>query len=212
MSAIFGLLGIVIFIIGILILIFSFLRHKRKKVALILVILGGIFFVIGLLIPSSDKTKETIEETKVTKKSTSTTTSETEMITESSTSSIENSEEAAQNESESIEPETEMSTNETDDDYVKAMQSAFKILALEALSKAALTDRLKSQGYSDIDIEIAINNINQDWQNLALRAARQYGALHSGVTTEELLNYLKSAGFTDNEANYGANNFVPQGQ
>ena len=63
MSALFGVLGIVIFIVGLVLLIVWAIKKKSKKVPLILIVIGIVLFIIGIAIPSP-KPVETPSEPK----------------------------------------------------------------------------------------------------------------------------------------------------
>lgn len=86
MSAFIGVMGLLAFIIGIVMLIINLFKKKSKKKALIILIAGFLLFIIGVSIPSDSKSKESKktdtstsvattenkkDETKVTSKSSS---------------------------------------------------------------------------------------------------------------------------------------------
>lgn len=73
MSAFIGVIGLLAFIIGIVMLIISLFKKKPKKKALIILIAGFLLFIIGVSIPSDSKSKES----KKTDTSTSVSTTET---------------------------------------------------------------------------------------------------------------------------------------
>ena len=87
MSAFFGVIGLLAFIIGIVMLIIGIFKKKSKKKALFILIAGFLMFVIGVSIPSDSKSKESKKTETSTSVSTADTKKEETKITSKSSSS-----------------------------------------------------------------------------------------------------------------------------
>lgn len=63
MGALFGFIGLVVFVIGLVFLIVRAIKKESKKVPLILVIVGIVLFIVGMAIPSPKQAETPVEPT-----------------------------------------------------------------------------------------------------------------------------------------------------
>ena len=72
-------------------------------------------------------------------------------------------------------------------------------------SKKGLIRQLEFEGYSTTEATYAVNNCGANWNEQAVRVAKNY--LNTmGFSKQGLIDQLIFEGFTDDEATYGANN------
>lgn len=86
MSAFIGVIGLLGFLAGILMLFISLFKKQSKKKPLTFIILGFLMFVIGVSIPSNSSTKETKESSTAASSTKETKKSETKVTSKSSSS------------------------------------------------------------------------------------------------------------------------------
>ena len=86
-----------------------------------------------------------------------------------------------------------------------ALKSANSYLDFLAFSKKGLKGQLEFEGYTDSEIDYAINNCDADWKKQALKSAKSY--LDSlSFSKKGLIKQLEFEKFEDNEIEYAINN------
>lgn len=81
---------------------------------------------------------------------------------------------------------------------------ALQYASSSALSKNRIIQQMQKEGYSEKELAKALNNIDVDWNEQAVRAANWYlGIYKNGLDRETLKEYLtRNEGFTGTEAEY----------
>ena len=81
---------------------------------------------------------------------------------------------------------------------------ALQYASSSALSKNRIIQQMQKEGYSEKELAKALNNIDIDWNEQAVRAANWYlGIYKNGLNRETLKEYLtRNEGFTGTEAEY----------
>lgn len=95
-----------------------------------------------------------------------------------------------------------------EDEQVAAADAAVKYLDSTIYSKGALVEALEKDGYGQEAIDYALEYVDHDWNQDAVKRARfylTYGNKKGDMTKAKLINQLKYEGFTQEEAIYAAN-------
>ncbi|MTT30415.1 hypothetical protein GMB86_00110 [Terrilactibacillus sp. BCM23-1] len=82
------------------------------------------------------------------------------------------------------------------------MQTAKDYLDYTAFSKSGLIKQLKFDKYSTADATFAVNHIEVDWKEQAVKTAQDYMD-YSSFSRQGLIDQLKFDGYTQEEATYG---------
>lgn len=113
---------------------------------------------------------------------------------------------AAQTEETTAESETQDYGSETPGQK-NARGSAESYLQFQAFSKLGLIDQLLFEDYSKEDAEYAVNILDVDWKEQAVKKAESY--LETMAFSQKgLLEQLQYEKFTDEEAEYGVSNIT----
>jgi len=109
-------------------------------------------------------------------------------------------ESAEADESEAEESEPERSDETTG--QANARESAESYLRFSAFSRTGLIDQLEFEGYSTDDATYAVDAVQADWNEQALRSAQSYLDF-SAFSRTGLIDQLEFEGFTTEEATFG---------
>ena len=69
------------------------------------------------------------------------------------------------------------------------------------MSKAQTARQLEHGGFTDEEVQYAMDNVKADWNKLAARSAKNYQR-NQNLSTERIRGQLKFEGFTDEEIEY----------
>lgn len=83
-----------------------------------------------------------------------------------------------------------------------ALDSALSYLDYSAFSKSGLKDQLEYEGYTESEIEYAVENCGANWKEQAALMAQEY-LDYSSFSRQELIDQLEFEGFTSEQAEYG---------
>lgn len=202
MSAFIGVIGLLGFLAGILMLFISLFKKQSKKKPLTFIILGFLMFVIGVSIPSNSSTKETKESSTAASSTKETKKSETKVTSKSSSEKPKQSSKKLTSQEQAI---AGLSGNE-----LAQTKTAISYLYSAQMSKQGLYDQLTSEYGSQMTADEANNAINRidplvNWNNLAVLSAKSYRE-SGNLTGQALLDQLTSeygARFTQEQAQYG---------
>lgn len=84
----------------------------------------------------------------------------------------------------------------------QAVGKAKSYISLTAFSHSGLVKQLEFEGFSNEDAEVAVDNIEVDWNEQAGKKAESYLDLTS-FSRSGLIDQLKFEGFTDEQAEFG---------
>lgn len=111
--------------------------------------------------------------------------------------------------SQNVGREKENATDENvPQEYKKALKSAQNYLDMSGFSRRNLKVQLEFEGFSDDSVEYALDNLDVDWNEQALRSARVYYNDMS-MSKEEVFTQLSSdggEGYTREQAQYAVDN------
>ena len=110
----------------------------------------------------------------------------------------------------SEEPSAEKSSSGLTEQQISDIAYAKKIVDEMAISRASLLDYLFKEGLNSLDAEFAADHCGADWNAEALQAAKQI-VEEQGIKAEKeyiLLHLTEAHGFTEEEANYGADTYL----
>ena len=189
MSTFFGVIGILAFLIGLVMLFINLVKKKSKKQPLIILIVGFLLFIIDVAIPSNSDAKETKKE-------------ETKVTSQSSTKKPKPSSKVLTAQEKAIDGLTGNSLAQT--------KTAISYLYTGHMSKQGLYDQLTSEYGSQMTVDEANNAINRidplvNWNNLAILSAKSYRET-GNLTGQALIDQLTSeygSRFTPEQAQYG---------
>ncbi|WP_332374867.1 Ltp family lipoprotein [Lactococcus cremoris] len=198
MSPFFGVIGIVAFLIGLVMLFINLVKKKSKKQPLIILIVGFLLFIIGVAIPSNSDAKESKKST-TSVSTTETKKEETKVTSQSSTKKPKPSSKVLTAQEKAIDGLTGNS-----------LAHAISYLYTGHMSKQGLYDQLTSEYGSQMTVDEANNAINRidplvNWNNLAILSAKSYRET-GNLTGQALIDQLTSeygSRFTPEQAQYG---------
>ena len=201
MSPFFGVIGILAFLIGLVMLFINLVKKKSKKQPLILLIVGFLLFIIGVVIPSNSDSKESKKST-TSVSTTETKKEETKVTSQSSTKKPKPSSKVLTAQEKAIDGLTGNSLAQT--------KTAISYLYTGHMSKQGLYDQLTSEYGSQMTVDEANNAINRidplvNWNNLAILSAKSYRET-GNLTGQALIDQLTSeygSRFTPEQAQYG---------
>ncbi|BDE09976.1 Ltp family lipoprotein [Lactococcus cremoris] len=201
MSPFFGVIGILAFLIGLVMLFINLVKKKSKKQPLILLIVGFLLFIIGVAIPSNSDSKESKKST-TSVSTTETKKEETKVTSQSSTKKPKPSSKVLTAQEKAIDGLTGNSLAQT--------KTAISYLYTGHMSKQGLYDQLTSEYGSQMTVDEANNAINRidplvNWNNLAILSAKSYRET-GNLTGQALIDQLTSeygSRFTPEQAQYG---------
>lgn len=201
MSPFFGVIGILAFLIGLVMLFINLVKKKSKKQPLILLIVGFLLFIIGVAIPSNSDAKESKKST-TSVSTTETKKEETKVTSQSSTKKPKPSSKVLTAQEKAIDGLTGNSLAQT--------KTAISYLYTGHMSKQGLYDQLTSEYGSQMTVDEANNAINRidplvNWNNLAILSAKSYRET-GNLTGQALIDQLTSeygSRFTPEQAQYG---------
>lgn len=201
MSPFFGVIGILAFLIGLVMLFINLVKKKSKKQPLIILIVGFLLFIIGVAIPSNSDTKESKKST-TSVSTTETKKEETKVTSQSSTKKPKPSSKVLTAQEKAIDGLTGNSLAQT--------KTAISYLYTGHMSKQGLYDQLTSEYGSQMTVDEANNAINRidplvNWNNLAILSAKSYRET-GNLTGQALIDQLTSeygSRFTPEQAQYG---------
>lgn len=201
MSPFFGVIGILAFLIGLVILFINLVKKKSKKQPLISLIVGFLLFIIGVAIPSNSDAKESKKST-TSVSTTETKKEETKVTSQSSTKKPKPSSKVLTAQEKAIDGLTGNSLAQT--------KTAISYLYTGHMSKQGLYDQLTSEYGSQMTVDEANNAINRidplvNWNNLAILSAKSYRET-GNLTGQALIDQLTSeygSRFTPEQAQYG---------
>ncbi|TLQ08442.1 hypothetical protein FEZ44_11800 [Lactococcus cremoris] len=201
MSPFFGVIGILAFLIGLVMLFINLVKKKSKKQPLILLIVGFLLFIIGVAIPSNSDSKESKKST-TSVSTTETKKEETKVTSQSSTKKPKPSSKLLTAQEKAIDGLTGNSLAQT--------KTAISYLYTGHMSKQGLYDQLTSEYGSQMTVDEANNAINRidplvNWNNLAILSAKSYRET-GNLTGQALIDQLTSeygSRFTPEQAQYG---------
>lgn len=201
MSPFFGVIGILAFLIGLVMLFINLVKKKSKKQPLILLIVGFLLFIIGVAIPSNSDAKESKKST-TSVSTTETKKEETKVTSQSSTKKSKPSSKVLTAQEKAIDGLTGNSLAQT--------KTAISYLYTGHMSKQGLYDQLTSEYGSQMTVDEANNAINRidplvNWNNLAILSAKSYRET-GNLTGQALIDQLTSeygSRFTPEQAQYG---------
>lgn len=107
--------------------------------------------------------------------------------------------------------ETEADDESRDDvsqEYKNALKSAQNYLDMSGFSKKSLEKQLEFEGFSEDSANYALDSVNVDWNEQALRSARVYYE-NMSMSKEEIFTQLSSddgEGYTREQARYAVDN------
>lgn len=201
MSPFFGVIGILAFLIGLVMLFINLVKKKSKKQPLIILIVGFLLFIIGVAIPSNSDAKESKKST-TSVSTTETKKEETKVTSQSSTKKSKPSSKVLTAQEKAIDGLTGNSLAQT--------KTAISYLYTGHMSKQGLYDQLTSEYGSQMTVDEANNAINRidplvNWNNLAILSAKSYRET-GNLTGQALIDQLTSeygSRFTPEQAQYG---------
>ncbi|AGV73516.1 Ltp family lipoprotein [Lactococcus cremoris] len=201
MSPFFGVIGILAFLIGLVILFINLVKKKSKKQPLIILIVGFLLFIIGVAIPNNSDAKESKKST-TSVSTTETKKEETKVTSQSSTKKPKPSSKVLTAQEKAIDGLTGNSLAQT--------KTAISYLYTGHMSKQGLYDQLTSEYGSQMTVDEANNAINRidplvNWNNLAILSAKSYRET-GNLTGQALIDQLTSeygSRFTPEQAQYG---------
>ncbi|KKW73586.1 TIGR00304 family protein [Lactococcus cremoris] len=201
MSPFFGVIGILAFLIGLVMLFINLVKKKSKKQPLILLIVGFLLFIIGVAIPSNSDSKESKKST-TSVSTTETKKEETKVTSQSSTKKPKPSSKVLTAQEKAIDGLTGNSLAQT--------KTTISYLYTGHMSKQGLYDQLTSEYGSQMTVDEANNAINRidplvNWNNLAILSAKSYRET-GNLTGQALIDQLTSeygSRFTPEQAQYG---------
>ncbi|EQC57989.1 hypothetical protein LLT6_11530 [Lactococcus cremoris subsp. cremoris TIFN6] len=201
MSPFFGVIGILAFLIGLVMLFINLVKKKSKKQPLIILIVGFLLFIIGVAIPSNSDAKESKKST-TSVSTTETKKEETKVTSQSSTKKPKPSSKVLTAQEKAIDGLTGNSLAQT--------KTAISYLYTGHMSKQGLYDQLTSEYGSQMTVDEANNAINRidalvNWNNLAILSAKSYRET-GNLTGQALIDQLTSeygSRFTPEQAQYG---------
>lgn len=201
MSTFFGVIGILAFLIGLVMLFINLVKKKSKKQPLIILIVGFLLFIIGVAIPSNSDAKESKKST-TSVSTTETKKEETKVTSQSSTKKPKPSSKVLIAQEKAIDGLTGNSLAQT--------KTAISYLYTGHMSKQGLYDQLTSEYGSQMTVDEANNAINRidplvNWNNLAILSAKSYRET-GNLTGQALIDQLTSeygSRFTPEQAQYG---------
>ena len=201
MSPFFGVIGILAFLIGLVMLFINLVKKKSKKQPLILLIVGFLLFIIGVAIPSNSDAKESKKST-TSVSTTETKKEETKVTSQSSTKKPKPSSKVLTAQEKAIDGLTGNSLAQT--------KTAISYLYTGHMSKQGLYDQLTSEYGSQMTVDEANNAINRidplvNWNNLAILSAKSYRET-GNLTGQALIDQLTSeygSRFPPEQAQYG---------
>lgn len=201
MSPFFGVIGILAFLIGLMMLFINLVKKKSKKQPLIILIVGFLLFIIGVAIPSNSDAKESKKST-TSVSTTETKKEETKVTSQSSTKKPKPSSKVLTAQEKAIDGLTGNSLAQT--------KTAISYLYTGHMSKQGLYDQLTSEYGSQMTVDEANNAINRidplvNWNNLAILSAKSYRET-GNLTGQALIDQLTSeygSRFTPEQAQYG---------
>ncbi|MGX7010619.1 Ltp family lipoprotein [Lactococcus cremoris] len=201
MSPFFGVIGILAFLIGLVMLFINLVKKKSKKQPLIILIVGFLLFIIGVAIPSNSDAKESKKST-TSVSTTETKKEETKVTSQSSTKKPKPSSKVLTAQEKAIDGLTGNSLAQT--------KTAISYLYTGHMSKQGLYDQLTSEYGSQMTVDEANNAINRidplvNWNNLAIISAKSYRET-GNLTGQALIDQLTSeygSRFTPEQAQYG---------
>ncbi|EQC83711.1 hypothetical protein EFL48_10970 [Lactococcus cremoris] len=201
MSPFFGVIGILAFLIGLVMLFINLVKKKSKKQPLIILIVGFLLFIIGVAIPSNSDAKESKKST-TSVSTTETKKEETKVTSQSSTKKPKPSSKVLIAQEKAIDGLTGNSLAQT--------KTAISYLYTGHMSKQGLYDQLTSEYGSQMTVDEANNAINRidplvNWNNLAILSAKSYRET-GNLTGQALIDQLTSeygSRFTPEQAQYG---------
>lgn len=201
MSPFFGVIGILAFLIGLVMLFINLVKKKSKKQPLIILIVGFLLFIIGVAIPSNSDAKESKKST-TSVSTTETKKEETKVTSQSSTKKPKTSSKVLTAQEKAIDGLTGNSLAQT--------KTAISYLYTGHMSKQGLYDQLTSEYGSQMTVDEANNAINRidplvNWNNLAILSAKSYRET-GNLTGQALIDQLTSeygSRFTPEQAQYG---------
>ncbi|MBS3071197.1 Ltp family lipoprotein, partial [Candidatus Pacearchaeota archaeon] len=82
-----------------------------------------------------------------------------------------------------------------------ALKSAQSYLKYSGFSEKGLEDQLDYEGYTSLEINYAINNVEVDWNEEAYESAESY-LKYSSFSKQELHDQLEYEGFTESQIQY----------
>lgn len=187
MSPFFGVIGILAFLIGLVMLFINLVKKKSKKQPLILLIVGFLLFIIGVAIPSNSDSKESKKST-TSVSTTETKKEETKVTSQSSTKKPKPSSKVLTAQEKAIDGLTGNSLAQT--------KTAISYLYTGHMSKQGLYDQLTSEYGSQMTVDEANNAINRidplvNWNNLAILSAKSYRET-GNLTGQALIDQLTS--------------------
>lgn len=201
MSTFFGVIGILAFLIGLVMLFINLVKKKSKKQPLIILIVGFLLFIIDVAIPSNSDAKESKKST-TSVSTTETKKEETKVTSQSSTKQPKTSSKVLTAQEKAIDGLTGNSLAQT--------KTAISYLYTGHMSKQGLYDQLTSEYGSQMTVDEANNAINRidplvNWNNLAILSAKSYRET-GNLTGQALIDQLTSeygSRFTPEQAQYG---------
>ncbi len=201
MSTFFGVIGILAFLIGLVMLFINLVKKKSKKQPLIILIVGFLLFIIDVAIPSNSDAKESKKST-TSVSTTETKKEETKVTSQSSTKKPKTSSKVLTAQEKAIDGLTGNSLAQT--------KTAISYLYTGHMSKQGLYDQLTSEYGSQMTVDEANNAINRidplvNWNNLAILSAKSYRET-GNLTGQALIDQLTSeygSRFTPEQAQYG---------
>ncbi len=201
MSPFFGVIGILAFLIGLVMLFINLVKKKSKKQPLIILIVGFLLFIIGVAIPSNSDAKESKKST-TSVSTTETKKEETKVTSQSSTKKPKPSSKVLTAQEKAIDGLTGNSLAQT--------KTTISYLYTGHMSKQGLYDQLTSEYGSQMTVDEANNAINRidplvNWNNLAILSAKSYRET-GNLTGQALIDQLTSeygSRFTPEQAQYG---------
>lgn len=201
MSPFFGVIGILAFLIGLVMLFINLVKKKSKKQPLIILIVGFLLFIIDVAIPSNSDAKESKKST-TSVSTTETKKEETKVTSQSSTKKPKPSSKVLTAQEKAIDGLTGNSLAQT--------KTAISYLYTGHMSKQGLYDQLTSEYGSQMTVDEANNAINRidplvNWNNLAILSAKSYRET-GNLTGQALIDQLTSeygSRFTPEQAQYG---------
>lgn len=201
MSTFFGVIGILAFLIGLVMLFINLVKKKSKKQPLIILIVGFLLFIIDVAIPSNSDAKESKKST-TSVSTTETKKEETKVTSQSSTKKPKPSSKVLTAQEKAIDGLTGNSLAQT--------KTAISYLYTGHMSKQGLYDQLTSEYGSQMTVDEANNAINRidplvNWNNLAILSAKSYRET-GNLTGQALIDQLTSeygSRFTPEQAQYG---------
>ena len=201
MSTFFGVIGILAFLIGLVMLFINLVKKKSKKQPLIILIVGFLLFIIDVAIPCNSDAKESKKST-TSVSTTETKKEETKVTSQSSTKKPKPSSKVLTAQEKAIDGLTGNSLAQT--------KTAISYLYTGHMSKQGLYDQLTSEYGSQMTVDEANNAINRidplvNWNNLAILSAKSYRET-GNLTGQALIDQLTSeygSRFTPEQAQYG---------